>query len=49
MMVSKCPRERRKCLVASLSLENSMSNVPFMEVRSILKKDKKALFHTRMR
>jgi hypothetical protein len=49
MVVSKCPRGRRKCLVASLSLENSMSNVAFTKARSIPKKDKKAFSYTRMR
>jgi inorganic pyrophosphatase/exopolyphosphatase len=29
-----------------LSLENSMSNVPFTKARSILKKDKKAFSYT---
>jgi hypothetical protein len=49
MVVSKCPKGRRKCLVASLSLENSMSNMLFTKARSIPKKDKKAFSYTRMR
>jgi hypothetical protein len=48
MVVSKCPKQIGKYLMASLPLENSISNMAYTKARSIVKKGLKAYSHIRM-